>query len=137
MILWGRSSDRRRERIWHIAIALLVAAMGLGLASMARAPLAMVVALTIAIVGSMAYFGPFFSLPSSFLRGPAMAGGIALISTFIALGGFVGPTLIGVIKQATGNYAAAMLVQSAGLVAATAIILMVGRAIPSREIQTA
>jgi ACS family tartrate transporter-like MFS transporter len=137
MILWGRSSDRRRERIWHIAIALLVAAMGLGLASIARAPLPTVIALTIAIVGSMAYFGPFFSLPSSFLSGPAMAGGIALISTFIALGGFVGPTLIGVIKQATGNYAAAMLVQSAGLVIATTIILMVGRAITSREIQTA
>lgn len=137
MVLWGRSSDRRRERIWHIAIALLVAALGLGLASIARAPLPTVIALTIAIVGSMAYFGPFFSLPSSFLSGPAMAGGIALISTFIALGGFVGPTLIGVIKQATGNYAAAMLVQSAGLVAATAIILMVGRSFASRGAQTA
>ena len=137
MVFWGRSSDRRRERIWHIAIALLVAAIGLSLASVARSPLPMVVALTIAIVGSMAYFGPFFSLPSSFLSGPAMAGGIALISTFIALGGFVGPTLIGVIKQATGNYAAAMLVQSGGLVVATAIILMVGRAIASRETQAA
>lgn len=137
MVFWGRSSDRRRERIWHIAIALLVAAVGLSLASIARSPLPMVVALTIAIVGSMAYFGPFFSLPSSFLSGPAMAGGIALISTFIALGGFVGPTLIGVIKQATGNYAAAMLVQSVGLVASTMIILMVGRAIASREAQIA
>src|ERR1700744_3695392 len=137
MILWGRSSDRHRERIWHIAIALLVAAVGLGLAAIVRAPLPTVVALTIAIVGSMAYFGPFFSLPSSFLSGPAMAGGIALISTFIALGGFVGPTLIGIIKQATGNYAAAMLVQSAGLIVATAIILMVGRAISSRMVQTA
>ena len=135
MVFWGRSSDRRRERIWHIAIALLVAAVGLGLASIAQSPLPMVAALTIAIVGSMAYFGPFFSLPSSFLSGPAMAGGIALISTFIALGGFVGPTLIGVIKQATGNYAAAMLVQSAGLVVATTIILMVGRTIASREVQ--
>ena len=137
MILWGRSSDRHRERIWHIAIALLVAALGLGLASIARAPLPTVIALTIAIVGSMAYFGPFFSLPSSFLSGPAMAGGIALISTFIALGGFVGPTLIGVIKQATGNYAAAMLVQSAGLIVAAAIILMVGRAIAAHKIQAA
>jgi ACS family tartrate transporter-like MFS transporter len=137
MIYWGRSSDRHRERIWHIAIALLVAALGLGLASIAHTPLPTVIALTIAIVGSMAYFGPFFSLPSSFLSGPAMAGGIALISTFIALGGFVGPTLIGVIKQATGNYAVAMLVQSAGLIVATAIILMVGRAITAREVQTA
>ncbi len=77
MVLWGRSSDRRREQIWHIAIALLVAALGLGLASIARAPLPTVIALTIAIVGSMAYFGPFFSLPSSFLSGPAMAGGIS------------------------------------------------------------
>jgi cyanate permease len=49
----------------------------------------------------------------------------------------VGPTLIGVIKQATGNYAAAMLVQSAGLVVATVIILMVGRTFASRDVQTA
>jgi MFS transporter, ACS family, tartrate transporter len=133
MVYWGRSSDRRGERVWHIAIALFVAAVGLGLASIAPSNLLIVVALTIAIVGSLAYFGPFFSLPSSFLSGPAAAGGIALINTFTAFGGFLGPTLIGVIKQETGSYAAAMVTQGAGLMASAAIILMVGRAIAVRE----
>jgi MFS transporter, ACS family, tartrate transporter len=133
MIYWGRSSDRRRERIKHIAVALLVAAAGLGLTSIARSPLLMVVALTIAIIGSMAYFGPFFSLPSSFLSGPAMAGGIAVITTFIALGGFLGPTLIGVIKQTTGSYEPAMVAHGIGLVIAAAIILVVGRAMTVPE----
>jgi ACS family tartrate transporter-like MFS transporter len=137
MVYWGRSSDRRGERIWHIAIALVVAAGGLELASIAQSNLLMVIALTIAIVGSLAYFGPFFSLPSSFLSGPAAAGGIALINTFTAFGGFLGPTLIGVIKQETGSYAPAMVAQGVGLMGSATIILLVGRAIAVRKAQLA
>lgn len=29
MILWGRSSDRKNERLWHTAIALLMISFGL------------------------------------------------------------------------------------------------------------
>ena len=30
MVLWGRRSDRTGERLWHTALAALVAAAGLG-----------------------------------------------------------------------------------------------------------
>ena len=49
------------------------------------------VMLTIAAIGDLGSRGPFWSLPSRFLAGPAPRGGIALINTFGALGGFVGP----------------------------------------------
>ena len=104
MILWGRSSDRRGERVWHIAIACLVSAAGFAAASLVQSNLLMILALTFAIVGTLAYFGPFFTFPSSFSSGPAAAGGIALVNTFSNFGGFLGPTVIGMIKQRTGEY---------------------------------
>src|SRR6185312_4221591 len=99
MILWGRSSDKRGERTWHIAIPLLVGAAGFAGASIAHSNLLMVLALTFAVVGTLSYFGPFFAFPSSFLSGPAAAGGIALVAALANLGGFLGPTIIGMIRQ--------------------------------------
>jgi ACS family tartrate transporter-like MFS transporter len=137
MILWGRSSDRKGERIWHIAIACLVAALGFAGASVAQSNLLMVLALTIAVVGVLAYFGPFFSLPSSFLSGPAAAGAIALVNSFTNFGGFLGPTLIGILKQQTGNYAAAMVMLGMGLTASAVIVLILGRAMAAPKVQIA
>ena len=108
MILWGRSSDARGERIWHVALPMLLAAAGFAGASVAQTDPLVLVALTLSMVGIVSAYGPFWSLPSSFLRGSAAAGGIALINTIASLGGFVGPSLIGVLKEQTGGYASAM-----------------------------
>jgi hypothetical protein len=40
------------------------------------------------------FYGCFWSLPSSFLTGYAAASGIALISSFANVSGFVGPWII-------------------------------------------
>ena len=85
-------------------------------------------ALTLAMVGALATQGPFWSLPSSFLRGSAAAGGIALINTIASLGGFVGPTIIGVLKEQTGGYASAMAMLAIVLLISAVIVLAVGRA---------
>jgi MFS transporter, ACS family, tartrate transporter len=61
-------------------------------------------------------FGPFFSLPSLLLSGPASAGGIAFVNPTGNLGGFVKPYIIGVLKEDTGGYAAAMAALAIGLV---------------------
>ena len=133
MILWGRSSDRRGERTWHIAIACLVAAIGFSWASVVNSNLIMIVALIVAILGVLANYGPLFSLPSSFLSGPAAAGGIALVNACTAFGGFVGPTIIGIIKEHTGSYAAAMMTLGIGITMSALIILTLGRAMASRN----
>jgi ACS family tartrate transporter-like MFS transporter len=137
MILWGRSSDRRGERVWHIATACLISAAGFGAASIVQSNLLMVLALTFGVVGTLAYFGPFFSFPSSFSSGPAAAGGIALVNTFSNLGGFLGPTVIGMIKQRTGDYADAMVALAVVLTASAMIILALGLAMVGRKTQIA
>jgi ACS family tartrate transporter-like MFS transporter len=47
--------------------------------------------------------GPFWALSTTFLGGTAAAGGIALINSVGNLGGFAGPTLVGVLNDKTGN----------------------------------
>jgi ACS family tartrate transporter-like MFS transporter len=49
------------------------------------------------------------------------------------LGGFLGATLIGVLKEQTGDYAAAMAVIGLILVVAAAIILLLGRSMAPRR----
>jgi ACS family tartrate transporter-like MFS transporter len=132
MILWGRSSDRRGERIWHIALGWLLAALGFLGASLAQSEIIELLALTLAMAGVLAVISPYFALPSSFLRGPAAAGGIALINMIVSLGGFVGPTLIGVLRQETGGYAAGMAALAVGLLVSALIVLAVGRAMAPR-----
>jgi ACS family tartrate transporter-like MFS transporter len=132
MIVWGRSSDVRGERIWHSVLAVLVAAAGFAMASLVQSNLLALVALTFVAIGMNAFYGPFWSVPSLFLHGPAAAGGIALVNAVGAAGGFVGPSLIGVLRQDTGSYAFAMFVLAAVLAFSALILLALGRTIAPR-----
>lgn len=127
MIVWGYSSDRSRERVWHVAVAALVAAGGLTVAALNYGPMISLGALTVAAVGIYAALSTFWALPPSFLGGTAAAGGIALINSISNLGGFVGPTLMGWFKQETGSYASGMAALSGALVVSAIVILMLGR----------
>jgi ACS family tartrate transporter-like MFS transporter len=133
MILWSRASDQSGERVRPIALAALFVAAGFGLASMSQFPWLMLLGLTCAVIGAEAFLPVFFSFPSSFLKGPAAAGGIALISCIGNLGGFLGPTIVGQLKEATESYAPAMAAMAASAVIATAIVLALGRAMALRR----
>ena len=61
-------------------------------------------ALTIVNCGISASKPPLWSMPTLFLSGSAAAAGIATINSLGNLGGFVGPFMIGLIKQQTGSY---------------------------------
>jgi ACS family tartrate transporter-like MFS transporter len=105
MILWGRHSDARRERRWHVALPSWWAALGLLLATLPVPPMVSVIALSLAVSGRWSSIPPFWGLPTAFLSGTAAAGGIALINSIGNLGGFVGPYLMGWFKDHTGDYA--------------------------------
>src|SRR5579863_3738214 len=132
MILCGRSSSGRDERIWHVALPWLLAALGFGAASVTQSNFIVLASLAFGLICIFAAFGPFFSLPSSFLRGTAAAGGIGIFNAFGALGGFFGPSLIGVLKQGSGHYATSIAAIALGLTMAALIVLAVGSALASR-----
>jgi D-galactonate transporter len=104
MLLIARSADRRGERRWHIAIPALAGTIGfiISVKFSANVPIAMF-GLSVATMGIMSALPIFWSIPTAYLGGVAAAAGIALINSFGNLSGFVGPSLMGWIKSATGS----------------------------------
>jgi ACS family tartrate transporter-like MFS transporter len=103
MILVSRSSDRKLERRYHVAIPAIAAAGALVLLGATRSPFYSVTLLCLLAAGIYSHFGPFWTLPSEFLTGYSAAAGIALINSVGNLGGFAGPYMIGMIATRTGN----------------------------------
>ena len=131
-LLGGRSSSKRGERIWHVALPWLLAAACFAVASLTQSHAIVLAALVIALAGNCAAYGTFFSLPSSFLRGRAAAGGLALVNSFSGIGGFVGPTLAGILLQGSGDYRTGFVADAIGYALGGLIIIAVGRALPRR-----
>lgn len=104
MVLWARHSDKRNERPWHVIAACLLAAVGLLFAGGAATVVTVILALTLVNCGISASKPPLWSMPTLFLSGSAAAAGIATINSLGNLGGFVGPFMIGLIKEQTGSF---------------------------------
>lgn len=128
MYLWSRHSDRTGERTWHVVIACLVASVGLVLAGGATTVVAVVAALTLVNVGISAAKPPLWSMPTLFLSGPAAAAGIATINSIGNLGGFVGPAMIGWIKEQTGSFLGGLYFVAGLLVISAVLTLILARA---------
>jgi MFS family permease len=109
MIAIAASSDRTGERFLHIAIPSAIAAVGFMACAYLTALVPAMIALTIAAMGDLGTRGPFWALPTRFLTGSAAAGGIALINTCAAIGGFVGPYAVGFLRDRTDSDAAGLL----------------------------
>ena len=127
MVLLGRSSDKHNERILHVSVACAVAASGFFVAALASSIIVQLIALTFAAAGIYGALAVFWTLPPSFLRGTAAAGGIALVNCIANLGGFFGPYLIGWIKDATGGYPIGMAALGFGLFVSAITVTIVGR----------
>jgi ACS family tartrate transporter-like MFS transporter len=127
MVLWGRRSDRVHERVWHTAVALFISAIGLGACLYITDLIPTVLALSVALVGCYALKGPFWALSTEWLAAGAAAAGIAQINAIGNLAGFVGPFLLGWIKDLTGSYALGMLPMIGLAVAGGIVVLTMGR----------
>jgi ACS family tartrate transporter-like MFS transporter len=132
MILWARSSDMTGERIRHIVLPWLFCALGLAAAAFAKADLLVLLALGLATIAMNAASPSLNSLVKSMLSGPAAASGMPLYNAIGSLGGFVGPYLIGALKQASGSYSSSMVVLSFFLVLSAAIVIGLGRVVAAQ-----
>jgi ACS family tartrate transporter-like MFS transporter len=101
--------DRHGDPFLHVVVPSVISALGWLLGAWLEAPIPALLALgLIPIV--LASNGPFWTLPASFLTGRTAAGSFAFINTIGALGGFVGPNLLGMSKDTFGDYRAGQLV---------------------------
>jgi D-galactonate transporter len=125
MILIGRNSDKHRERRWHFAACVAIAAVGLGITTLMLGNLVgSIIAMSFATIGIAAATPLFFTLITEYLSKAAAACGIALISSLGNLGPAVSPTLNGLIQQYTGSTAYGIYLVMAMYVLAGIILLV-------------
>jgi ACS family tartrate transporter-like MFS transporter len=130
MIVIGRHSDQTGERRWHIALSAAVGGVSLALAGLAHDVVTAIVLLSLAMLGLASMLGPFWAFATSFLGGIGAAAGIALVNSVGNIGGFVGPNIVGYLRESTRGFAVGLAIVGAMLVAGGALVLTVN---PSKK----
>ncbi|GAA3360237.1 MFS transporter [Saccharopolyspora gregorii] len=103
MLLVARNSDRTGERRGHVVALMLLAAAGLaGTIWFRQDPVPALVCLSMVAVGVLGYMAPYWAMAARVLSREHTAVGLAAINSIAALGGFLGPYVIG-INAGEGN----------------------------------
>jgi MFS family permease len=123
MIFWARHGDRTGERIWHVALPMIVGGVTIPLALYLGSPFAVMVAVTITAVCICSALPTFWALPSQFLAGTAAAGGIALINSLGNVSGFAAPYITGGLADLTGTQRTGLWVVGACMVGGALLAL--------------
>jgi ACS family tartrate transporter-like MFS transporter len=127
LLIWGWSSDRTGERRWHLIAASIIAGIGFVAAALAGNSFWSLAAMSLALVGMYGARPTFWPLPSLFLSGTAAAGGIALINSVGNLGGYVGPFIVGWIKDSTNSFEMALYFLASCTVASGVLVFFARR----------
>ncbi len=126
MVVNSTWSDRRMKRQMHVAIPLILGAMGLvGGQFVGHWPLMQMICLLVAAIGVYSPFGPFWTVPSTLLH-KDVAGAAMGIINLGNLGGFLGPYVVGYIRGRTHSGFAGFLVLSAFLIISAVILIFLG-----------
>jgi MFS family permease len=127
MVVVGRHSDRTGERRWHIAVCAVVGGLAFAASAFVRGIVPSLAALSLAMLGLASMLGPFWTLATSTMSGVGAAAGIALVNSVGNIGGFVGPTIIGFIRDATHSFSAGLVSVGAVLAAGGLLVLAVNQ----------
>lgn len=118
MLFVGWNADRIGKHKEHLFYSLIIALIGfIGCALVDTVPL-MVIMLMLTSIGLYGFTGCFFAYMTFFFTESTAPVGIALVNSFAALGGFVGPTILGMFTLSSGMFLLA------GLIALGIIILL-------------
>ncbi len=124
MIVLPRYSDRTGERKAVVAVSLALAAAAF-VVSTVVGPVAAIAALAVGLFFLLGVHGVFWTMPTALLGGAAAAAGIAAINSIGNIGGFVGPYLVGLVKDATGSTDGGLVVLAVLLAIGSALALKV------------
>jgi ACS family tartrate transporter-like MFS transporter len=109
VFLMGRSSDRTGERRLHTAVPMALAGLFLILSTLPDQPFSLLM-LWLSLAGASAYgWNPcFWVLPTLVLGESAAAASIGLINSVGNLGGFIGPSVVGLIAAKSHSFSLAV-----------------------------
>jgi MFS family permease len=128
MVLNGWHSDRSGDRRWHIVLPITVGAVALALSPLALHSVpATVVIISVANAGILGALPPFWTLPSTFLRGAAAAAGLALAGSIANIAGFFATSLVGWAKDLTRSTNSVVVLFAGCLLVSALAMLLVPR----------
>ncbi|WP_108672346.1 MFS transporter [Peribacillus acanthi] len=104
IIFVGWNSDRTNAHKTHLIYCFIIAAIGFIGCGFSESVFMMVLMLTITSVGLYGFIGCFFAYMTFFFTESTAPVGIALVNSFAALGGFVGPMILGIVAFTTGMF---------------------------------
>jgi MFS transporter, ACS family, tartrate transporter len=123
----GWHSDKTRERHWHSAIPLFVAAAGfMGLVAQARSIPLSLLFFTMACVSS-AFLPTFWAIPTEILSQSTAAAAVGMINSVGNIAGFASPYLFGYLNTRTGSFSYGLAVLMFSALAGGLLILCAPR----------
>lgn len=120
-------SDRHGERRRTAAATLAVASLGIAASVYFATPALALLALCFAAAGFIAVQPLFWTFPSVYLSGASAAGGIALINSFGAIGGFIAPNIKAWAEVAFASTSAGLYLLGALTMMAAGLLLAINR----------
>ena len=138
VVWWGQRSDKIGNRPLAAGIANGLAGLALLASVLVADPVVRIACVSVSFAATLSFTAPFWSIPPALLSGPARAAGYAAISSLGVLGGFVAPTIIGYLKDVTGDFRLGLgIVAIAAIVAAAALHTIGGRMVRAAESHSA
>lgn len=122
MIWWGRRSDRKQERKWHLMLPMLFSAAGWLCTAYSTLPALQLLGICLASAGSYTAMSIFWTTPDHALSFRARAVGIAVINATGNIGSALNPLIVGWMKDLTHSFAAGLLYAAALLVIGAVIV---------------
>lgn len=130
MVYVARRSDKMRERRYHTALPIGFAFFGLIALTLTTNLTVSLILLCVCQAAIYSFVGTFWSLPNMYLSEATAAVGIAIINSTANLGGFLGPFVVGFLKDATGSTTFGMYFLAAFAILGTISVL----AIPAKQV---
>lgn len=131
MLAIGGSSDKHRERRWHIVVPFIIGASAMFLSTFFTHNVVVTVLLfslaSLTIIGAVPVF---FSLPATFLKGTAAATGFALACSVANIAGLVSNSLMGAVMDHFHSPQVAMWIFAGCLLLSSLLVL----ALPAKTV---
>jgi ACS family 4-hydroxyphenylacetate permease-like MFS transporter len=124
MIWWGRRSDRKQERRWHLMLPMLFSAAGWLCTAYSTNPVVQMLGICLASAGSYTAMSIFWTTPDHALSFRARAVGIAVINATGNIGSALNPLVVGWLKDLTHSFSAGLLYAAALLVIGAVVVAM-------------
>lgn len=131
MVLWARVVDRSGKKVLNLMLACLVGAIGMAISTVSGGLAVELMGISIAVLAVSSARAIFWTIPTRFLTGVAAAGGLAFINSIGTMGGFVGPYMVGAIKDATGSFHMGIWVMAGLLVGSALLTASLWRLVPN------